>query len=201
MPESLFNQGRKTLLVVLFIPSVERDGVTAVDQQAWVDSGLEMFGRTFGGATAYPRARGIWRDDERGGTLVKDEPVMIHCYMAPAAITDPASQRELGRFCRRMGRETNQGEIGLVIGDEYFAITDFWKKINETPIEHGRDRGRPGRHPKGKGQVVRGLLRRHGAGSGSSRSFSDPARRWPGHGSDMDAAEADPTLAGDLETP
>lgn len=24
----------------------------------------------------------------------------------------------------RMGRETNQGEIGLVIGVEYFAITD-----------------------------------------------------------------------------
>ena len=125
MPESLFSQGRKTLLVVLFIPSVERDGVTPVDQERWVDAALEMFGRVFGGATAYPRATGIWRDDERGGTLVMDEPVMIHCYMAPAAITDPASQLELGRFCRQMGRETNQGEVGLVIGDEYFAITDF----------------------------------------------------------------------------
>jgi len=24
-----------------------------------------------------------------------------------------------------MGRETNQGEVGLVIADEYLAITDF----------------------------------------------------------------------------
>ena len=63
--------------------------VTAIDQGHWVEGALEMFGRVFGGATAYPRARGIWRDDERGGALVKDEPV------------------------------------GLVIGDEYFAILDF----------------------------------------------------------------------------
>lgn len=118
-------QGRKTLLVVLFIPSVERDGVTAVDQDSWVDAALELFGELFGGATAYPRARGIWRDTERGGILVKDEPVLIHCYMTPDDIHDDAKQARLGAFCRRLGRGTNQGEVGLVIGDEYFAITDF----------------------------------------------------------------------------
>jgi hypothetical protein len=59
--------GRKRVLVVLFVPSVERDGVTTIDQQHGVDGALEMFGRVFGGATAYPRAQGIWRDDERGG--------------------------------------------------------------------------------------------------------------------------------------
>jgi hypothetical protein len=32
---------------------------------------------------------------------------------------------DLGSFCRRMGRETNQGEVGLVIGDEYIAIRDM----------------------------------------------------------------------------
>jgi hypothetical protein len=96
-----------------------------VDQDRWVEGALEMLGRVFGGATAYPRARGIWRDDERRGALVKDEPVLIHCYMRPDHISDEANQAELSSFCRRMGRETNQGEIGLVIGDEYFAITDF----------------------------------------------------------------------------
>lgn len=118
-------RGRKTLLVVLFIPSVERDGQTAFDQGLWVDSALEMFGRVFGGATAYPRAKGIWRDEERDGALIKDEPVLIHCYMRPEDIEDEGKQAELGRFCRRLGRETNQGEIGLVVGDEYFAVTDF----------------------------------------------------------------------------
>jgi len=117
--------GRKTLLVVLFIPSVERNGVSPVDQDSWIDDALELFGRLFGGATAYPKARGIWRDDERDGVLVKDEPVLIHCYMNPDDISDEVNQAELGQFCRRMGRAINQGEVGLVVGDEYFAITDF----------------------------------------------------------------------------
>jgi hypothetical protein len=61
--------GRKSVLVVLFVPSVERDGKTTIDQQHWVDAALGMFGRVFGGATAYPKAKGIWRDDERSGAL------------------------------------------------------------------------------------------------------------------------------------
>jgi hypothetical protein len=117
--------GRKRVLAVLFVPSVERDGTTSIDQQLWVDAVLEMFGRVFGGATAYPKAKGVWRDDERGGVLVTDEPVVVHCYTTPADIQDAGNLAELGRFCRRMGRETHQGEIGLVVGDEYFAIHDF----------------------------------------------------------------------------
>ena len=121
-------EGRKSILVVLFVPSVERDGTTAVNQNHWVDAALDMFGRVFGGATAYPKAKGIWRDDERGGVLVKDEPVVIHCYTTPGDIQNPrklAELAELASFCRRMGRDARQGEIGLVIGDEYLAIRDF----------------------------------------------------------------------------
>lgn len=111
--------------VVLFVPSVERDGATSIDQNRWVDSALELFGRVFGGATAYPKAKGIWRDDERGGSLVKDEPVVIHCYTTPGDIQDYSNLAELGGFCRKMGREANQGEVGLVVGDEYFAIRNL----------------------------------------------------------------------------
>jgi len=91
----------------------------------WVDAALDLFGRVFGGATAYPRARGVWRDDEKGGGLVRDNPVVLHSYMDPEAIERPESQAQLAAFCRRMGRETNQGEVGLVIDDEYLAITSF----------------------------------------------------------------------------
>ena len=117
-------------MVVLFIPSVERDGVTVVDQGYWTEQALTLFGGVFGGATAYPQARGVWRDDERGGALVFDEPIIVHCYMTPDAIQDPTNLSKLAAFCRRMGRETRQGEIGLVIADEYFAIQDY-----EEPAE------------------------------------------------------------------
>ena len=50
--------GRKRVLLVLFVPSVERDGATSIDQTPWVEPTLEMLGRVFGGATAYPKAKG-----------------------------------------------------------------------------------------------------------------------------------------------
>ncbi len=99
--------------------------MTPIDQDRWVDDALEIFGRVFGGATAYPRAKGIWRDDAKGGALVKDTPVVVHCYMEPEAIENPHNQEQLGMFCRRMGRETNQGEVGLVVDNEYLAMRDF----------------------------------------------------------------------------
>src|SRR5262245_47981083 len=126
--QKLLRDGRKRILVVLFVPSVERDGTTPIDQQRWVDASLEMFGRVFGGATAYPKAKGVWRDDERGGALVMDEPVVVHCYTTPADIQDDSNLAALGTFCRKMGREAHQGEIGLVVGDEYFAIREFGKE-------------------------------------------------------------------------
>ncbi len=117
--------GGKRVLVVLFVPSVERDGETSINQDHWVAATLAMFGTVFGGATAYPKARGVWRDDERDGALVFDEPVVVHSYMVPEAIEDEANLARLAAFCRQMGRETNQGEIGLVIADEYFAIRNY----------------------------------------------------------------------------
>jgi len=123
--QKVLSGGRKRVLVVLFVPSVERDGTTPIDQQRWVDASLEMFGRVFGGATAYPKAQGVWRDDERRGTLVMDEPVVVHCYTTPADIQDDGNLAALGAFCRKMGRDAKQGEIGLVVGDEYFAIREF----------------------------------------------------------------------------
>jgi hypothetical protein len=128
LEEAGLQVGRKAILVVLFVPSVERDGITAINQDYWVEEALTTFGRLYGGATAFPRARGVWRDDEMGGVLVKDEPVVLHCYTTPADIADPDRLGQLGSFCRRMGREAHQGEVGLVIGDEYLAFRDFSKE-------------------------------------------------------------------------
>ena len=128
MEEAGLQVSRKAVLVVLYVPSVERDGVTAINQEFWVDAALETFGQLFGGATAFPRAKGVWRDDEMGGVLVKDQPVVIHSYTTPTDIADPDSLSRLGSFCRRMGREARQGEVGLVIGDEYLAFRDFSKE-------------------------------------------------------------------------
>ena len=66
-------------LLVLYIPSGDRDE-KPIDQVKWVDKALEMFGSTFGGGTAFPQGKGVWRDDARAGKLIYDAPVVIQCY-------------------------------------------------------------------------------------------------------------------------
>jgi len=112
-----------TLPIVLFVPSQDRDGLD-IDHDAWVTRALETLGTLFRGATAYPRARGVWRDDDRQGELRYEEPTVVTCYADPAALTDTARSR-LRAFLHRLGRETNQGEVGIVIGDKYYGITEF----------------------------------------------------------------------------
>lgn len=70
---------------------------------------------------AYPKGRGVWRDDEQGGKLLFDEPVVIQCYTT----TEEAIQRQakpLREFLVRMGTECRQGAVGFVIDREYLAI-------------------------------------------------------------------------------
>ena len=106
-------------LLVTFIPSHDRDS-QAIDQNPWVETALGTLGRLFGGATAFPRGRGVWRDDARGGALVFDEPVVIQCYTTTERIEESAA--ELRQFLVRMGTETNQGAVGMVIDRDYLEI-------------------------------------------------------------------------------
>ena len=71
------------------------------------------------------RRRACGATMNENGALVKDEPVVVHCYTTRTDIEDSRNLAELGSFCRTMGRDARQGEVGLVIGDEYFAIRVF----------------------------------------------------------------------------
>lgn len=112
-----------TSLVVIFVPSRDRDG-QPIDQEYWVDEVLTTLGRLFRGATAYPRGRGVWRDDEHGGTLIVEEPVIVFSYVSETDLTTDALS-ELYRTLSRMGREANQGEVGVVIDGKYYGISEY----------------------------------------------------------------------------
>ena len=106
-------------LLVLFIPSKDRRN-KPIEQRYWVQEALHVLGTLFGGATAFPRGDGIWRDDARGGRLLLDNPVVIHCYTSEQAIEQ--QMPALREFLNRMGREARQGAVGLVIDDDYLEI-------------------------------------------------------------------------------
>lgn len=114
------NKGQATLLV-LFIPSVDRFSAT-IEQGVWVERALETLGRCFGGATAFPKAKGVWRDDARGGELVFDEPVVVNCYTSETELESHVET--LREFLMDMGTKTGQGAVGLVIDRDYLEI-DF----------------------------------------------------------------------------
>ena len=59
--------GAKRVLLVLFVPSVERDGQTPIDQKRWVEEALEMLGRVLG-AQQHIRKRRVF-----GGTTKDQE--------------------------------------------------------------------------------------------------------------------------------
>jgi hypothetical protein len=112
-----------TSILIVFVPSLDRDR-NPIDQEYWVDQILTTLGRLFRGATAYPRGRGVWRDDQKGGLLLKEEPVIVFSYAAAEALTN-AALTDLYKMLSRMGREANQGEVGVVIDGQYFGITEF----------------------------------------------------------------------------
>ncbi|MCY3023546.1 MAG: hypothetical protein NTW87_31585 [Planctomycetota bacterium] len=118
----------ESTLLVLFIPSVDRDGKLC-KQETWKNSALILLGELFGGATAFARGEGVWRDDERGQKLVFDQPYIIHCYTNDRDLRQKAS--DLRAFLVRMGKATNQGAVGLVIDRDYCEIRMSGENSNE----------------------------------------------------------------------
>jgi len=64
---------------------------------------------------------------EIGARLGANQPVgtLLFVLFVPSADVDEVALAELRGFLHRMGRETNQGEVGIVVGDEYHGISEF----------------------------------------------------------------------------
>lgn len=117
------NEPSGTLQVTVFIPSVDRGGY-AIDSEFWREECLRVLATLFRGATAFPPGRGAWRDDERGGQLVFDDTVLVTSYADPGTVTEPALLR-LREFLHRLGRDANQGEVGVVVAGHYYGIKQY----------------------------------------------------------------------------
>lgn len=113
---------KQSTLLVLFIPSTDRYGESLgkSEQKRWVRKALKVLGQKMGGATAFPRGLGVWRDDIRGGELVWDKPVLIQCYTTEETLEAQATA--LREYLIEMGTETRQGAVGFVIDRDYYEI-------------------------------------------------------------------------------
>lgn len=111
--------------VQVFVPSVDREGQPIPrGQEYWVEECLRIMGSNFGGATALPPARGVWRDDEAGGELLYDNTVVVFSYVTEEDLTGQAGV-QLYEFLMRLGREGAQGEVGLFVDGRYYGYRTF----------------------------------------------------------------------------
>jgi hypothetical protein len=113
---------KQSTLFVLFMPSADRYGESLGkrEQKRWVRKAMKVLGQKMGGATAFPRGLGVWRDDARAGELVWDKPVLIQCYTTEETLEEQAAA--LREYLVEMGTATRQGAVGFVIDRDYYEI-------------------------------------------------------------------------------
>ena len=116
--------GRQQVLVILFIPSHDRDEKELKTRDLWADAALNLFADLFGGATAFDTYAGIYRDKVRGKDL-KDKPVLVESYTEIERVKNLAVLNELVSFMKRMGKEAKQAAVAVVINNVFHEITNF----------------------------------------------------------------------------
>ena len=72
-----------------------------------------------------PRADAVWRDDADGGNLVRDFPIMVHSYVTEEQAGDKKLLAKLSAFCRKMGRDTKQGEVALLVDGVFHGFSHY----------------------------------------------------------------------------
>ncbi|HJT32010.1 MAG TPA: hypothetical protein VJ783_08135 [Pirellulales bacterium] len=105
------------------VPSHDRQEKPLRDQNEWANAALDLFGELYGGATAFQSFQGVYKADD--GRLLRDRPILIECYAERVALEDRARLSELLSFAKRMGRETKQEAVALIINDAFYLIKDF----------------------------------------------------------------------------
>jgi hypothetical protein len=111
-------------LLVLFIPSKDKDGNDLKDQDVWASSASSLLSELYGGATNMPPAEGRWYNEETK-KIITEPVILIHCYLRERDVNDEAKYKKVAEFLHRMGRQTNQGEVVLVLGDILYRIRKY----------------------------------------------------------------------------
>ena len=114
----------RQILVILFIPSHDRDEKELQTRDLWADAALDLFAELFGGATAFDTYAGIYRDKVRGKDL-RDKPILVESYTEISRIRDVENLNRLVSFMKRMGKETRQAAVAVVIDNQFHEITDY----------------------------------------------------------------------------
>lgn len=120
---SIINKDERQDLVILIIPSHDKNDKPLKDQEIWAGNAMDLFADLYRGATAFQTFQGIYKDND--GKVYHDKPILIESYVERSRLVDAASLQQLLAFAKRMGRETRQKAVALIINDVFHEITEF----------------------------------------------------------------------------
>lgn len=120
---SIINKDERQDLVILIIPSHDKNDKPLKDQEVWAGNAMDLFADLYRGATAFQTFQGIYKDDD--GKVYHDKPILIESYVERLRLVDAVTLQQLLAFAKRMGRETRQKAVALIINDVFHEITEF----------------------------------------------------------------------------
>ncbi len=120
---SIIDADERQDIVILIIPSHDKNDKPLRDQEIWAGSAMDLFADLYQGATAFQTFQGIYKDNE--GKVYRDKPILIESYVQRERLVDEGTLHELLAFAKRMGRETRQKAVALIINDVFHEITEF----------------------------------------------------------------------------
>ena len=110
-----------TQQIALYIPNKDQHGRELGTQRRWVLEAIQLLCELNGGATALPPVEGGWLNDAE--EIIWEHPVIVYSFIRPDSFV--AGLPRLREFLHRLGRETNQGEIGFEFDGCFYRIRNF----------------------------------------------------------------------------
>jgi len=112
----------KDQYICIFVPSMTREG-KPIDHEFWRNETVRLLSRLFGGATSV-NAYGGWLDEEMGGQVKEEDVSLVAAFFSQSDLTDKAFLA-LRAFLHGMGRDAQQGEIGVRLNKKFIRIREF----------------------------------------------------------------------------
>jgi hypothetical protein len=105
--------------VAVFVPSKTRD-LEDIDHYVWRRNTVQILSELFGGATSVS-GYGGWLDEEDSPTIKEEEVSIVVSYISREK-WNQENGLKLKKYLSRMGRETEQGSIGIVVEGQFIEF-------------------------------------------------------------------------------
>jgi hypothetical protein len=114
-------------LVQIYLPQRDMHGRPVETHAQWVRRAETLFGKLFGGATRPPDCNGVWVNPDNDQE-VREPTSIVYSYTSAEKLE--AGLTSLKMLVHLFGRETNQGEVAILVGQVLLGITEYDSNLN-----------------------------------------------------------------------